>query len=236
MFVDHGLAADQQHGGEPELRQEADHRVVGRLQARGDHRLVEHAPDAVAEALELVGLAGEGLDDAHARDVLLGVRGQLGDALLDLLDRRARAAPVALGDQHDERHRRHRDQAELRVDHDHRDAGEHDRQRRLQDEHEAVAEEEAHGLQVDGRTRHQLAGLLAVEEAELESLQVPVEPLAQVVLDAERDAPGDHPPHVRERPAHEHGDDDHEREHDERVAVVRARGSAHAAGRGSRRA
>ena len=48
--------------------------------------------------------------------------------------------------------------------------GEHDRQRRLQHEDEAVAEEEAHRLQVDGRARHELAGLLAVEEAELERL------------------------------------------------------------------
>ena len=40
---------------EPELGQEADHRVVDGLQARGDHRLVEHARDAVAEALELAG-------------------------------------------------------------------------------------------------------------------------------------------------------------------------------------
>ena len=67
--------------------------------------------------------------------------------------------------------------------HDHRDAGEHERERGLQDEHEPVAEEEAHRLQVDGRARHQLAGLLVVEEAELEPLQVAVEQLAQVVLD-----------------------------------------------------
>ena len=95
--VDHAAPADQQHGGEAELRQEADRRVELRLQARGDHRLVEHARDAVAEALELVGLAREGLDDAHAGDVLLGVGGELGDALLDLLDRRARACARSAG-------------------------------------------------------------------------------------------------------------------------------------------
>ena len=43
--VDHLAPADQQHRGEAELRQEADQRVVDGLQARGDHRLVEHAPD-----------------------------------------------------------------------------------------------------------------------------------------------------------------------------------------------
>ncbi len=149
--VNHGVAPDQQHRGEAELGQEADHRVVLRFQAGRHHRLVEHAPDAALKALQLAGLAGEGLDDAHPGDVLLGVRGQLGDALLGLLDRRARAAAVAVGDQHHERHRRERDQAEARFGHDHHDPREHDRQDRLQDEHEPVAEEEPHGLQVDGR-------------------------------------------------------------------------------------
>ena len=72
-------------------------------------------------------------------------------------------------------------------------AAKSDRQRGLRDEHEPVAEEEAHGLQVDGRARHQLAGLLGVEEAELEREQVLVDAVAQVDLDAERDAPGDEP-------------------------------------------
>jgi hypothetical protein len=70
-------------------------------------------------------------------------------------------------------------------------AGQEDGQRRLQDEDEAVAEEEAHRLEVDRRARHQLAGLLAVEEPELERLQVPVHPVAQIELDAQRYAPGD---------------------------------------------
>ena len=87
--------------------------------------------------------------------------------------------------------------AEPGFDDDHRDAREHEREDGLQDEHEAVAEEEADGLQVDRHARHQLAGLLAVEEAELEALEVAVEQLAQVVLDAERHAAGDHPPQVR---------------------------------------
>ena len=53
---------------------------------------------------------------------------------------------------------------------DHRRAGQQNRENRLQDEHEPVAKEEAHGLQVDGGTRHQLPGLLAVEEAQLQPL------------------------------------------------------------------
>ncbi len=222
MRVDHRLAPQQQHGGEPELGEEGEDRVVSGFQPRRDHRLVEDAPHAAPEALQLAGLAREGLDDPHPGDVLLGVRGELGDALLHLLDRGARAVAVAVGDQHHERHRRQRDQAELGVDRDHRDPGEHDREDDLQDEDEPVAEEEAHRLQVDGRARHQLAGLLVVEEAELQSLEMAVEPLAQVVLDTEGDPPGDHPPPVRKPPADQHDGEDRQREHQQRVAIVRA--------------
>ncbi len=94
--VDHALAAQQQHRREAELGQERDRRVVGGFQARGHHRLLEHAADAVAKALQLARLARERLDDAYARDVLLGVGRELGDALLHLLDRRTRAPAVAV--------------------------------------------------------------------------------------------------------------------------------------------
>ena len=68
----------------------------------------------VAEALQLERLAREGLHDAYPGDVLLGIRRQLGDALLDLLDGRTGAPAIALGDDDDERHRRDRDQPERR--------------------------------------------------------------------------------------------------------------------------
>ena len=145
------------------------------------------------EAIELALLLSERLDHAHAGDVLLGLGGQLGDPLLHLLQRRPRAPAVAVRDQDDERHRRERQRRQPRLQHEHRDAREHDRQQRLRDEDQPVAEEEADRLQVDGRARHQLPGLLAVEERQLEPLQLPVEHVAQVELDAERHPPGDEP-------------------------------------------
>ena len=69
------------------------------------------------------------------------------------------------------------------------------------DEHQPVAEEEADGLEVHRRARHELAGLLAVEEGELERLQVAVHPVAQVELDAERHAAGHQSPrHAEQEP------------------------------------
>ena len=73
------------------------------LDPRRDHRLREEPVDPALEAALLALLGRERLDDAHAGDVLLDLGGQLGDALLDLLDRRPRAAPVAERDEHDER-------------------------------------------------------------------------------------------------------------------------------------
>ncbi len=233
--VDDRAAAEEQEAGEAELRQEADERVVERAQARRDHRLVEDAADAGGEALALQVLAGEGLDDAHAADVLLDVGRQLGDPLLDLLQRGPRAAPVAVRDPDDERDGAQRDERERRVDDDHRDRGEDDRQRGLGDDHEAVAEEEAHGLQVDGRARHELAGLLAVEEAELEREQVAVDLVAQVVLDAERDLARDEAAHDGEAEAHEPGDGDEAREELQPAGVLLVEGVDRGAGqRGDR--
>ena len=93
--VDRRAPADEQDRGEAEVGEEADQRRVARLQPRRVHRLLEDAAGLVAEALELQLLARERLHDAHAGDVLLRDRGQLGDPLLDLLHRGARAAAVA---------------------------------------------------------------------------------------------------------------------------------------------
>jgi RNA polymerase primary sigma factor len=82
-----------------------------------------------------------------------------------------------------------RGQAGLNDHHGHR--GQHDGQGGLEDEDQAVTQEEAHRLEVHGRARHELAGLLVIEEGQLESEQVGVQALAQVDLDAQRHAPGD---------------------------------------------
>ena len=97
---------------------------------------------------------------------------------------------------------------------------------RLQDEHQAVAEEEAHRLQVHGRARHQLAGLLVVEEAELEPLELAVHQLAQVVLDRR----------ARRRPAiiRRHDGQAPARQHDARGSRSRASAACGARGRARR--
>ena len=66
-----------------------------------------------------------------------------------------------------------------------------DREHVLEEEDEAVAEEEADGLEVDRRSREELAGLVAVVEAEREAEQLRVERVSHVELDSERLTAGD---------------------------------------------
>jgi hypothetical protein len=169
----------------------------------------------------LARLGRERLHHADAGDVLLDLRGQLGDALLHLLERRARAPAVAHRGQHDEGYRRQRGRREPRLQGEHGRRGEHDGEPALRDEDQPVAEEEAHGLQVDGRAGHQLSGLLRVEERELELLEVAVDDVAQVDLDPQRDAARDEAAGGRQAEAGEGHHDDRARQELEVVLVAR---------------
>ena len=142
--------------------------------------------DRYAELVQLVLLLGERLDDVDADDVLLGDGRDVGHLLLDVAQHRVGDARVAVREDDDQGRDRGRDERELPVDeeHDHRRAD--DRQHVLEEEDEAVAEEEADGLQVDGRAGEQLARLVPVVEAEREPEQLRVERVPHVVLDAER--------------------------------------------------
>ena len=121
-------------------------------------------------------LASERLDDPDAGDRLLDLGRQLGEPLLDLLHGRSRAPVVAHRREHHERApAASASAARSGLMREHHRARQRQRQRVLRQEDQPVAEEEADRLQVDRRPRHQLPGLLGVEEAELERLQVPVE-------------------------------------------------------------
>ena len=72
-------------------------RYDGALARRLDVR-VEHVLRALAEALRLALLLAEGLHDAHADDVLLGLRRHVGEALLHVGQHGVRDARVARRD------------------------------------------------------------------------------------------------------------------------------------------
>ena len=128
-----------------------------------------------------------------ADDVLLGDGGDVGELLLDLAQRRVRDVAVAIREDDQHGRDRERDQSQFPLEEEEHPGDEDDGEDVLEEEDQAVAEEEAHALEVDGRPRHQLAGLVTVVEAEREPDEAGIEALAQVHLDRERLPARDHP-------------------------------------------
>ncbi len=177
--------ADEQDERLREQRHERDEWHVRRTLAVHLQRLVEDELRPVLELLLLRGLLREGLDDVDADDVLLGDGGDVGEPLLHVAQRRMRDVAVPVRE-HDERRRdRERDERELPLEEEEDDGHRHDREHVLEEEDEAVAEEEADALQVDGRARHELSGLMAVVEAVRQADEARVQVAAHVHLDVE---------------------------------------------------
>ena len=200
--------ADEQDGRLREQRQEREERHVHRALPVRAHRLPEQRLVAAAELRLLRGLLRERLDDVDADDVLLGDRRDVGELLLDVAQRRVRDVAVAVRERDEERRHREHDEREPPLEEEEDDAHGDDGEDVLEEEDQAVAEEEPHALQVDRRARHQLAGLVAVVEAEREAHEVRVEALPHVHLDVERLLAGDEPAaeHERGRDEAERGD------------------------------
>ena len=184
---------DQEDRGLREERQEAEHRHVERALAVRLDAEREHLLGAPLE-LQLLGrLLRERLHDVDADDVLLRHGRDVGHLLLHVAEQRMRHMAVAIRDGDQKRSDRQRDQRELPVDEEDDQPDADDREEVLEEEDEAVAEEEAHGLQVDRGTAHQLSGLMPVVEAEREADELRVHGGAHVELDVERLLAGDQP-------------------------------------------
>ena len=212
--------ADEQHARLRQERQEGQERHVGRALPVRPQRLPEQRLVAHAELRLLRRLLRERLDHVDADDVLLDDRRHVGELLLDVAKRRVRDPAVAIGDRDEQRHHREHDEGEPPLDEEEDDAHGHDGERVLEEEDQAVAEEEADALEVDRRTRHQLPGLVAVVEAEREPDEVRVEALAQVHLHVEGLFAGDEPTAAHERRRYEAEGDDRSDVEPELMRVV----------------
>jgi hypothetical protein len=217
-------AADEEDRRLREQRHEAEDRHVERPLAVGEDALCEDRVGAPLELLLLLAFLGERLDHVHADDVFLGDRRHVRHLLLDVAQHRMRDLRVAIGERDDERRDRQRDecQSPVRPEHDRRDPD--DREDVLEEEDQAVAEKEAHCLEVHGRPRHQLSGLVAIVEAEREAQEVRVERVAHVVLDAQSLPARDEAPAHQEQGLDEADRDDDAQEHPEHLLVARADG------------
>jgi hypothetical protein len=127
----------------------------------------------------------ERLDHVYADDVLLGDRGDVGHLLLHVAEQRVRDVAVPIRERDQQGEDRERNERELHAHDEHHDRDADDREDVLEEEDQPVAEKEAHALQVDGRARHQLSGLMAVVERERKPDEPRVQRRPHVHLDGE---------------------------------------------------
>ena len=179
----------------------------------GVERPLQANQPAVARDVLLVGLAelrefGALLavrpHDSHARQVLLRHGAQLGELLLDALEPPVDRRAEDLDRHRDKRQRQQRDHRQPRIDRDHQDDGDDEHERGLGRIHHRWPGHHADGVEVVGRTRHQVAGPAFLVERRRQALQVPEEIVAEVVLHVPRDADDDLPheePEDSRRPA-----------------------------------
>jgi hypothetical protein len=133
-----------------------------------------------------VALLRERLHDVDADDALLRDGRDVRELLLHVAEHRVRCLAVAICDVHDHRSDRQGDESELPAVEEEDERDDEDGHDVLREEDQPVAEEEPHRLQIDRRAGHELARLAPVVEAEREPQQVPVQLVAEVVLDGER--------------------------------------------------
>ena len=178
--------SDEQDRALRHQRDPGDQRHVERTLAIRPDRLREDGLGAAVELRALLRLLRERLDDVDADDVLLGDGRYVRELLLYVAQRRMRDVAVAIREHDEDRRDRQRDQRQLPLEHEQDGGHRHHRQDVLEEEDEAVAEEEADTLQVDRRTRHQLSRLVPVVEPERQPDQVGVQALPHVHLDGQR--------------------------------------------------
>ena len=171
--------------------QQGHQRCVDGLQPGGGHLLVVEALRIGVELPVLAFLKRKGLDHLDAEKALLERRSQGADELLHLRPHRLELVAHVKGLPEDDRHESECHQRQSPVQHRqqvaHADNHDHD----LDEVQQAALEEHAGGLDIDGRPRHDLAGLRLVIEGEAEVLQVVVEGVADIVRGLLRDKLGD---------------------------------------------
>ena len=208
-LVVEGQVPSVEHHREQAQRGEQRHqRRVARLHAVDPQRGRERRGAERLEARALGCLAREGADDAHAGDVLGRQAGDLGQALAGGDEHRADAPRVAQRADHRAQQRRQRDGGQPPVERKHDDGRAQDGQHGLADVGQREAEELRDAVELAAQPRHELPGLLAVEEGLVQGQQMGEHAPAQLGDHAHVDAGGD----ARGRHRHAGAEDGEERD------------------------
>ena len=186
----HQVGADRKQTCLHEQRHHLEVDVVAGEEPSAGHREAERALGDVGDALALLLLAAEGLDDADPAHRFVDRARDLG-ALVELRPAQcsqSRAEPVDQPDVDRDREQRH--DAHERAD-DGDDDRHREQDRRVADEGGEDPEQRVDELDVGERAGDELAGRNLVEAAELGRLDVRVEPHPHVELDLVRELVGE---------------------------------------------
>ena len=137
----------------------------------------------LVEALEVEALAAEQLHGRHAGDVFLQERVDPRDPSADHAVGLADVPAEPLRDQRDQRQHRERHQRQPPVHPQHHGHDADEREDVAEDRHDARGEEVVQDVDVRGHARHQPADRIPIVVADVEPLQVAVDPHPQVEHD-----------------------------------------------------
>jgi hypothetical protein len=170
---------EPQHRREPAGSQALDERVVDGLDVDRALLLVAVVAVDLRVGLEVAVLPAVQLHDLHAREVLLQVLIQAGDAVADLPVEASGETPERPGGERHDGHRQQQDPGELRGDPEHHHQRDEEGHQLAQQQADAGQQLEEH-LDVVGDAGHHAADRDVVEERRGPVLEVPEEVLAQV--------------------------------------------------------
>ena len=180
IAVDDERSAEAEHDRDRHGREDVDDREVDAVQ---DDRLVVRRAVALVDPTErrlAHRLAGERLDDPHARDVLRERGGHEPEALADVSVGAVRARPEPGGRSGHERKDEERREREPPVEEEEHDGRSHEDERVLDEARHAVGDEQVERLDVVRDPADDRAGAIPLVEAERQALEVVEEPDPEV--------------------------------------------------------
>ena len=201
--INHHAAANPEHGRGAEAREHGEGRIHEAIQL-GEAHVHSHVVHAHRpKALRFGVLLPVGAHDAHAGEIFLRAGGEFAKVLLHRLKAIVHGAAEFHHHERQRDHRQHRHGGKARTDAHHEHKSQHAAKDRVGEVHNGRAGGEAHGAEVVGEARHDLAGAGAAKPSGVEGGEMRKEIVAQVILNAAAEAVEQLPHEVAEHHRHE---------------------------------
>ena len=207
---DHRAAAGPEHEQRSEAEKQRHARIERALQPDEHAVATEVLFVRPAEPFDLVGLLPVGAHDADARERFLDDGADVGELRLDALEPLVDRRPEVAHRERDERQRDEREQREPHVERQHQPDGHDEDEHGVGGVHDGRPDHHAHGVQVVGGARHQLARPPRLVVGERLPFELREDVVPDVEFDVARRADDDPAYQEQKHPAHErHAEEQH---------------------------